>query len=382
MTIESGKGKKLVMLYGPPVDLQTHGLQGGAAGGYARNMSCYLTTLQIKDYSFYPLFHTVRADYSEAAFSKYRRFIIDMLRVLRALVKRRPQAVHVLAQYRDALPREVAALVVCKVFGVPFLYDIKAGAFVHEYNVRGKWYRIGIKYLVKSSDGILVEGASYVNFLQSNFGVSATFFPNFVPANDIPVDTPARLQKEQIEVLFVGRCYSGKGVFELVQGCMMAAENGVSLRLTLIGEEDADFKAFVEGKPIPEKLLIERLGNRPHQDVIERMMGSDVLCFPTRHSGEGHSNVINEAMMCGVVILTTRHGFIPDVLGEHGAFYLEEVSAEDISNKMQYIAANRKTAVDRSQKARLTLLKEFTSDAASQRIAHFYAEKLRAKNKS
>jgi glycosyltransferase involved in cell wall biosynthesis len=47
---------------------------------------------------------------------------------------------------------------------------------------------------------------------------------------------------------------------------------------------------------------IERWGYKPHDIVLSAYNENDVFIFPTHYAGEGHPNVINEAMMMGMVI--------------------------------------------------------------------------------
>lgn len=366
--------RKCILLYGPPVNLKTKGLIGGGAGGYARNMAIYLSALNLEKYVLVPVFHTVRRDFSNGLLSKIRRFVIDAWKSMYALIKQRPAAVHVLAQYRDALPREVLVAAVCSFLRIPFIYDIKGGMFIDAYHARGRWYRWGIRFIVRRAAGILGQGRPYLEFLGSHFGVTATYFPNFVPMSEIPRDLPERLRNAEINVLFVGLCHAEKGTFELVKGCQLAAESGVKIRLTLIGEEVEEFRVFADALPALCSLTISRLGRQPHSSVLNEMKRNDVFCFPSRR--EGHSNAINEAMMSGLIILTTRCGFVPDVLGEDAAFYLEEGTSAEIADTIEFIAENRAVAVNCAKRGRAKFLKNFTSDAASDRLNQFYAEAL------
>src|SRR5690606_26554701 len=115
---------------------------------------------------------------------------VDTWRVMRHLLCERPVAVHVLAQYRDALPREVMVATLCALLRVPFVYDIKGGMFVEAFYHRGKWYRWGIGFIVKRAVGILGEGRTYLDFLASRYRIAATYFPNFVPAAEVPAKVP------------------------------------------------------------------------------------------------------------------------------------------------------------------------------------------------
>jgi glycosyltransferase involved in cell wall biosynthesis len=104
------------------------------------------------------------------------------------------------------------------------------------------------------------------------------------------------------------------------------------------------------------------MGPQKHNRVIELFNESDVFCLPTRHPGEGHSNSINEAMMMGMVILTTRHGFIPSVIEESACYFVEKKSPVSITEALKRIDSNREEARARASRARTILEKRYSSD--------------------
>ena len=102
------------------------------------------------------------------------------------------------------------------------------------------------------------------------------------------------------------------------------------------------------------------------------MLDHDVFSLPTWHPGEGHPNVINEAMMTGMVILCTRHGFLEDVLPEGGCFFVEPKNPTSIAETIATIAGDPEQARCRATKARERLRIRFTSDAVIPELESIY----------
>jgi glycosyltransferase involved in cell wall biosynthesis len=365
-----------VLLYGPPFGRSIARGYGGGTGGYTRNMETYLSSLELDGVTLEPLFHTVRGERTGLPETFPARMIMDCWRITKALLGRRPDAVHALATYRAALPREVCLALLCRLLGIKLIYDIKAGEFVSRYEQGNAAYRAAIGFVLRSASSVLVEGEVYQEFLTRNFGINSEFFPNFVPLAEVPAQVPQRLTGEALKVLFVGYCYEGKGTKNLLEGCALAADSGLRIELTLIGEQEPGFKAFADGFVVPASMTLQRLGLRPHGDVLAAMTSNDIYCYPTSHLGEGHNNSINEAMMHAMVIITIRRGFLGEVLGDDAAYFLGSVASDEIAKMIISIAGDRDAARAKATRARSRLVAEFTSSQASEHLLRAYARAL------
>jgi glycosyltransferase involved in cell wall biosynthesis len=121
-------------------------------------------------------------------------------------------------------------------------------------------------------------------------------------------------------VLFVGHCTRSKGLFEAVQGAILAQrrleeqKSKISLTLTVAGEfvdpaEEAEFKKLCASwSPSAIKHVGYVAG--PAKDLL--MRGADCFCFPSHI--ESFGLVLVEAMAYGLPIVTTRRGALPEVV--------------------------------------------------------------------
>ena len=337
-----------ILLIGQPTDKNRKGTVG-SGGGYVRNMRVYLKYFQSENFRIVPCFHTSRKEYGANIFSKFIRFLIDLKRFLHCLVTVRPNGIHIMAQYREALPREVMYIFISKIFNKPVLYEIKAGAFIDAYVDGSKIYKQLVRYSVLNSKIILAEGRQYLDFLMNKFEISGNYFPNVVPDEEVPSVKKNLLTNKIIKILYVGYCYYEKGVFHLVDAVKMLKANNISVELNFVGEEDNDFSEYLrEILNTTDKLRINRFGGKPHEFILSKMQECDIFCYPTFHSGEGHSNSINEAMMNTMVIISTRNGFLSDILNEESAYFIKEKSSTDIYSTLMEINNNRKTASEKA----------------------------------
>ena len=360
--------KQRILLFGPRIN-NKKGSYGGGTGGFTRNMSAYLNFFKGEQFEIVPSFHTIRGA-SKLDFFVIR-FFRDAFSFFADLISKKPHGVHILAQYRMAIPREFMVVIFSKLFGKPILYEIKAGAFMNWYKSTNPIFRKMMDFVLSNSKVVLSEGIPYLSFLKDQFDIEAHYFPNYVPSNEVPEQVPNKLSEETIKLLFVGYAYKDKGVFELVEGCNRAAQN-VKVELTLIGKESEPFTEWLDKMTLNESFKINRLGVKPHDFVLDYFNKVDVYCYPTRHGGEGHNNSINEAMMMGLVIITTRQGFLGTVLSDDRAYFLNEISPAEISKTINQIHADRDGSQRKAINSRKHLIENFTSKIAYEKLNNHY----------
>lgn len=364
-----------VLLFGPPYGQSIPHGAGGGTGGYTRNMEVYEHHLASEKFELIPLFHTVRGQDRGLKARFPVRFAIDLFRIVRAFLRDRPDAVHCLARYHEALPREALLTALCQLFRKPLVYDIKAPLFIDAYRARGRVYRFLADRIISSAAAVLAEGALYLPFLKSQFGREGVLFPNFVPDAEVPEAIVPRLTGDPLRVLFVGFCHPNKGVIEAFDGCRQLAMQGVAVHLTVIGAETPEFTAHVHGSPPVAGFVCERLGRRPHEEVRAALDTHDVFCLPSK--SEGHSNAVTEAMMSGMVVACSKVGLLEPVVEERGGYFIEDLSADGVAATLATIHRDPSEACRRGRFAHNKVRREYTASVARARITRVYSDILR-----
>ena len=363
---------KRIFFYGPELAVK-EASYGGGTGGVTRNVGNFMS-FRSDDFTLVPLHHTVRLRGRGFRNLFPVRFLIDLWRFLRARFSHRAHGIHMLAQYRTATPREFAIVLSARMTGLPVLYHVKAGVFMTWYRQTSGLQRWMMRRIMAWSRIVLCEGKPYQPFVAETFGRDAHYFPNYVLDTEIPNERASVLTEPVLRVVFVGFCYEGKGVFELVRGCMVAAERGVPVQLSLVGHEDPPFTRWLDAQPIPPGLDLRRLGLKPHDAVLDLYRAHDIFCLPSRHPGEGHNNATNEAMMLGLCILVTRHGFLDSILDEASAIFLEGDLSESIANALERLHADRAFGRRLAENAHAKLIAEYTSGVLFPRLEQHYTE--------
>jgi len=113
-------------------------------------------------------------------------------------------------------------------------------------------------------------------------------------------------------LIFVGTISREKGVYGLVEAFEILAEQQPRLHLVMLGN-GPDLPRLQEMAASRLGLSRVRLvGQVPHTDVPNWLAASDVFVFPSYH--EGMPNAVLETMACGLPVVATSVGGIPEVI--------------------------------------------------------------------
>jgi glycosyltransferase involved in cell wall biosynthesis len=303
-----------VLLVGP--NYGTSGsYYGGGIGGYTRNMNLYLKEFNFTNIHVEAYYCTSRKKKELKLFSFPIRFFLDIFRFLQIVRKGHIDIVHILGQYRTAIPREFAWILVCKLYGIKTAYDIKAGQFKSASD-NSNIHALFAKYILKNSDLILAEGLPYLPYVKSIVDKSAIYFPNVIASSEIPIQRKFK-KHPVVDILFVGYCNESKGVYDLINA-VYDKEITHSIKVELIGAQSPRFSVWLKTLPGKKNIQIISHGRKPHDFVLEKMAECTYYVYPSRHIGEGHNNSINEAMMNSMVIIASKAGFLGNVLENCG----------------------------------------------------------------
>ncbi len=123
---------------------------------------------------------------------------------------------------------------------------------------------------------------------------------------DLPQDVPV--------LLYVGNLKDAKGCVDLLEAFPAVLARHPQARLVMVGEGASRSTLLARGAQLGvlDRLLLA--GARPHDQLPLWMQAADLLSLPSHN--EGVPNVVLEAMACGLPVVATRVGGIPEVLPE------------------------------------------------------------------
>lgn len=136
-------------------------------------------------------------------------------------------------------------------------------------------------------------------------------------------------------LLYVGGMNPHKNVLSLLKAMPMIIAHRSRVHLAIVGDTSgkgfsdnvAELKQFVTSNP-PLGEHVSFTGYVDDTTLVELLNGAAALVFPSLWEGFGLPAL--EAMSCGVPVLASRRGSLPEVIGETGLFFDPE-SPSDIA---------------------------------------------------
>lgn len=192
--------------------------------------------------------------------------------------------------------------------------------------VDGKTDMFFFKKIVRKADIVLTlnERSSY--FTYKSCRKKSIKIPNFVSDEYYDSITNHKEMNDKIQtVLFVGHVQEAKGCDVIYE----TAEQFPDIRFILLGYISDPFKS----RQKPNN--IELRGEVTSEQVKDEMLKSDLLLFPTRT--EGFPYVVIEAMACGLPVISTPVGAIPEILENNGGILVPVNDAEAVSEAVSIL---------------------------------------------
>ncbi len=128
-----------------------------------------------------------------------------------------------------------------------------------------------------------------------------------------------------VRIVFAGSLIPKKGVQDLLRALSSSEFNNTVLDVVGEGFLADDLKKLAQECNISYR--INWLGLATPKQVAEIMQYSDILCLPS-HT-EGSPNVVKEAMSCGLPVVATRVGGVPDLVTDGVTGFLFEIGNID-----------------------------------------------------
>ena len=189
---------------------------------------------------------------------------------------------------------------------------------------------------------------------------------------------------EGIRLLMVGRLTEKKGTLMAIDVFDEIVRRCPGLRLTIIGKgplrDDIDARIMRSVSPSSIRIIDEM----PNREIIEAMLGSDILLHTSITASDGDSegipNVVMEAMAHGLPVVASDNGGTAELVEERRTGLLfPEKDVEACISKLDWMIRNLKTAdVDRMRDAAfMKVRKEFSIMSQTALLESIYSDLLR-----
>lgn len=227
-----------------------------------------------------------------------------------------------------------------------------------EYMVQGYVSEFIFQNLSKLADLIFCLNTSSSNHITRVAKKDSVIVPNFIVPQHI--NNKRMISNEIRRVVFVGHVMPSKGYLEFLN----VAEKYPGILFKLIG-------ACRDGNRDAKHPNVEFTGEINKEQVIQELNSADLLLFPS-HT-EGFPMAVLEAMFCGLPIVATRVGAIPDMIEDKGG---KLVNVRDVDGMVKAISElqDREIRINMSKWNMNKVLNSYVEDIVMKNIFKIYGE--------
>ena len=170
-------------------------------------------------------------------------------------------------------------------------------------------------------------------------------------------------------IVCVGRLISGKGVDILIDAFAQLQREGICLQLDVVGSGPEYVCLSVQAAKLgcAGDVLF-------HGEVADVERFLDTACVFVQPSlSEGMSNVILEAMACGLPVIATRTGAATDIIQDSvNGLLVDAGSAEQICDAVRKIVSDETYGQKLGRQARITIEERYSIDSVADRYISLY----------
>ena len=232
------------------------------------------------------------------------------------------------------IPDGFAGILVRKKIGIPLIVTIH-GSDLLIYPYRNKLiFSHSLKVLKKASRFITVS-YQLKNKCYNEFNVSEEkikVIPNGYDHKTFNFK-PKKKANDQLVILFVGNIIKAKGIFDLLNAIVIIRKLNQNMYKRIFwvivgqGDDMVEFKKCSRDFNIDNAIKI--IGQVPHKKISEYMKNADFIILPSWT--EGLPTVLVEAMACGLPVIASKVGGIPEIINKDIGVLVEPKNPEELA---------------------------------------------------
>lgn len=167
-----------------------------------------------------------------------------------------------------------------------------------------------------------------------------------VPAAFVPQSQA--LRSDAFVVLWNSNVMASKGIFELVQGLRLLRQDGVAIKLIVLGKAIGDTEQSAGGmrdflETLSGESWIDIKGSVPPEEVPQLIDASDIIALPSTYSSECQPLAVIQGMLAGRPVLVCNTAAMRATVGEYPATFVERHPASIADALRPLIRCREKT---------------------------------------
>lgn len=278
-------------------------------------------------------------DIGKGGVKKLWRFFCLLLRIVKGLVRVKPQLVYVTPNsHGGAFYKDFVVVQLIKLMGYRVIvhYHNKGVATRQDRWLDDKLYRL----FFKNIKVILLAEALYKDVEKYVKREDVFVCPNGIPAS-LDKEPVAERKNEIPQLLFLSNLLVDKGVLVLLDALKVLKDKGYFFVCHFVGGETAEIDAARFAEEVKTRGLDQMalyLGKKYDEEKNEEYDNADIFVFPTYYYNECFPLVLLEAMEHAVPCISTREGGVSAIIDDGvNGFIVEKRDANALADRMEFL---------------------------------------------
>lgn len=314
------------------------------------------------------------ASYRHAGWpDKLARMAITLCQFAALLLRRQVALLHVHTASRGSFWRKSVFVGLARLFRVPVVLHIHSGEFMQFYGLEcGRVRKALVRRVMRTSSCVLCLTPRWQQALMDVEPLAEILvLRNPVQAQP---EIVARRMSGSMElgcVLFLGRLREKKGVFDLLRAWPKVLVKVPGARLVLAGDGDAQAILTVAGE-LGIGDSVDLPGWVAGQAKLDWLARASVFVLPSY--AEGLPVGVLEAMICGIPVLATRVGGVPDII-EDGCdgMIIDAGDVSQLAAALSQLVCDSELRDRLARAARQRVMRDCSADLIVQQLEQYWS---------
>lgn len=187
----------------------------------------------------------------------------------------------------------------------------------------------------------------------------------FKPGNSICSDS------ERVPlILYVGRLHREKGPHILIEAIKILNRRGVETRCRITGSSIFGGSRITRYAAMLHEIAPSNVsfhGHRRHNDLVRDFQAADLFCCPSLYH-EPFGKVVIEAMACGVPVVASNVGGIPEIAKDGGVELTEPGSSHALADSLEMLLGDKQRRASMSLEGIASVGRHFTISSMERKL--------------
>ncbi len=311
--------------------------------------------------------------------------IKDCWRFTKAILAYRPQIAHIGTAFGLSFVKHTYCVILARLFGSRVLLHPHC-SYAVIYKERSKLWKWYFGQVIKLTNGIVVLSKEWLQLAAIAPGSIISYLPNAI---DLKLYKPIaeknliRIKNEElIQILYLGFLGKDKGTFDILSAAQIVASKNRKVVFNLVGAELSPGELSNLHTCVEKSKLSDCVKIQPPafgEDKITVLNNADIFIYPSYY--EGMPMAVIEAMACGLPIIASRIGGLPEMVFEGvNGFLIEQGKPEQLADAVGRLINDREKCISMGKASHQIACEKFDIEQHVTRLIDIYNKVLSEKS--